>query len=329
MTFQFNKYPFNNAVLVWYRIINKSDKTYDSCFVGFWEDPDVGDDSMNDLVRVDSINSVLVVYSDSVWSPDPAPIAYGNLLLQGPVIQGSGSDTAKTVVISENGFQTLYQANRKNVMVSAAIALPQPSGNPERNRGDITRYDFMRGLDWYGNSKPLGPLDVTVAGRNPADQKTVFSAGPFTFAPNDTQNIWHAMVGGYGLNASAAKDTVLFYAQIMRSIFYNNLNDFLVGIQDQPVQPHNFKLYQNFPNPFNPNTSIKYELNKSGKISLKIYNILGQEVRTLINTKQSQGIHSVLWDGKNNHGQLVSSGVYLYRLEAGEFVKTRKMILVK
>ena len=90
-----------------------------------------------------------------------------------------------------------------------------------------------------------------------------------------------------------------------------------------------YKLYNNIPNPFNPETTIKYELPKTSHVSLKIYNILGQEVKTLINDKKSAGIHQIKWDGTNNNGIKVNSGIYLYRLQTGDFVKTKKMILLK
>ncbi len=93
--------------------------------------------------------------------------------------------------------------------------------------------------------------------------------------------------------------------------------------------PERFALEPNYPNPFNPATTIRYQLAENSKVTLKIYNLLGQEVRTLVNAQKLSGSHSVIWDGKNNHGQRVTSGVYFYRLQAGDFVKTRKMVLVK
>lgn len=101
-----------------------------------------------------------------------------------------------------------------------------------------------------------------------------------------------------------------------------------VTIEDRPYAD-GFQLKPNYPNPFNPATVIRYQLAVNSKVTLKVYNLLGQEVRTLVNLHKSAGSHSVMWDGKNNQGQSVSSGVYLYRLEAGDFVRTRKMIMMK
>ncbi|MFO7659550.1 MAG: FlgD immunoglobulin-like domain containing protein, partial [Candidatus Cloacimonadaceae bacterium] len=85
----------------------------------------------------------------------------------------------------------------------------------------------------------------------------------------------------------------------------------------------------NYPNPFNPTTSISFSLVKAGQASLKIYNTKGQLVKTLLNTEKSSGSHTVVWNGLNNEGKAVSSGLYFYRLDAPGYSKTRKMMLLK
>ena len=99
---------------------------------------------------------------------------------------------------------------------------------------------------------------------------------------------------------------------------------------DNDVQsPSSFKLYSNYPNPFNPVTSLSYDLPEDSFVSITIYDMLGNVVNNLINTNQSSGYKSVKWNATNNQGQPVSSGVYLYSIEAGDFRKTKKMILLK
>jgi choice-of-anchor B domain-containing protein len=93
--------------------------------------------------------------------------------------------------------------------------------------------------------------------------------------------------------------------------------------------PEVFELRQNYPNPFNPSTTIEYILVQQSRVILKVYNILGQEVRTLANEFQPAGEKSVVWNGRDDTGQMVSSGVYLYRLKAGNEVQTRKMVLLQ
>jgi flagellar hook assembly protein FlgD len=93
--------------------------------------------------------------------------------------------------------------------------------------------------------------------------------------------------------------------------------------------PDNYALDQNYPNPFNPSTTIQFELPRRTNISIAVYNILGQEVKVLIDRLLSPGTHSVSWDGTNSSGNSVPGGVYFYRMNADAFVSTRKMVLLK
>ncbi len=103
----------------------------------------------------------------------------------------------------------------------------------------------------------------------------------------------------------------------------------------EPVQtrPVSFVLFQNYPNPFNPSTTIRYQLALNAKVTVKIYNTLGQEVATLVNKRESAGMHAVQWNGRNQNGSAVASGVYMYRIEAvsekGRFAETKKMVYLK
>jgi hypothetical protein len=90
-----------------------------------------------------------------------------------------------------------------------------------------------------------------------------------------------------------------------------------------------YELYQNYPNPFNPNTAISYQLVASSFVTLRVYDVLGREIRTLVEGIVQAGVHSVGWDGKNDRGAGLPSGIYLYHLRAGSFVRTRKMLLIK
>ena len=95
-------------------------------------------------------------------------------------------------------------------------------------------------------------------------------------------------------------------------------------IKGDLTAPTSFELNQNFPNPFNPETTIKYSLPQSGDVAMIIYNLLGQEVAKLVSEIQQGGYHSVTWNASN-----VSSGIYFYRLTSGDFVSTKKMVLLK
>jgi len=97
----------------------------------------------------------------------------------------------------------------------------------------------------------------------------------------------------------------------------------------QETLPEGYALEQNYPNPFNPSTSIAFSVKEAGVVQLSIYNLHGQEVRTLINGQMNTGFHSVNWDGKDERGQIVPSGVYLYKLRVNGFAQTRKMTFMK
>ena len=93
--------------------------------------------------------------------------------------------------------------------------------------------------------------------------------------------------------------------------------------------PSVFKINQNYPNPFNPVTNIHYELPEDSFVTISIYDLKGRVITTLINRKESAGYKSVIWNATNNQGNPVSAGVYLYQIHAGDFVQTKKMVLLK
>jgi hypothetical protein len=109
--------------------------------------------------------------------------------------------------------------------------------------------------------------------------------------------------------------------------------------QERSIIPNSFALYQNYPNPFNPSTIISWQLGMSGFVSLKIYDILGNEITTLVNEYQETGPHSVEFNTQSAGGRnyvketsskgVISSVVYFYRLTAGDFVSSKKMLLLK
>ena len=101
------------------------------------------------------------------------------------------------------------------------------------------------------------------------------------------------------------------------------------AITQTDFTPNTFRLFDNFPNPFNPTTLIRFQVPGTSHVQLKIYNSLGQEVRTLVNRNQAAGTQSVVWDGRNNAGNSVASGIYYYRLQAGNFVQVKKMMLLR
>ena len=101
------------------------------------------------------------------------------------------------------------------------------------------------------------------------------------------------------------------------------------GESSESSIPETYALYQNYPNPFNPETAISFQLREANHVMVKIFNTFGQEVRILVEGQYEVGNHTVRWDGKDNHGNSVSSGVYLYMLQAGTFTQMKKMSLLR
>lgn len=101
-----------------------------------------------------------------------------------------------------------------------------------------------------------------------------------------------------------------------------------VGVQVSGV-PEQYNLFEAYPNPFNPNTKIQYQLPATGQVSLEIYNMMGQKVKTLLSGAQNAGTHVINWDGTDDAGELVSAGTYVYRIKAGEFEASKTITFLK
>jgi len=161
------------------------------------------------------------------------------------------------------------------------------------------------------------------------DYRFLQSVGPFDMEPNDTINI----VWACGINNGI--DSVRLESAWAKSIYDN---EYIVTAPNQISNPTDKKfakeyaLNQNYPNPFNPSTTIEFSIPKTEYVTLKIYNILGKEVTTLVSDKLTPGIHKYTWDATD-----FASGLYYYRIETSDpstssgqlFVKTRKLLLIK
>ena len=107
------------------------------------------------------------------------------------------------------------------------------------------------------------------------------------------------------------------------------VNVTLLTLVDVHGLPETFVLHKNYPNPFNPSTTIRFDLPEASDVSLVIYDMMGREVTSLINSQIDAGYHFIQWDGSNNIGTFVSAGVYLYTIQAGKFIAINKMIYLK
>ena len=119
------------------------------------------------------------------------------------------------------------------------------------------------------------------------------------------------------------------YYYRLKQVDFDGSYEYSDILEVEVLAPKEFKLEQNYPNPFNPETKIEYEIPKTTNVVLKIYNILGQEIKTLIYYEQQPGNYQIIWDGTNNNNVRVSSGVYIYQIRASNFIQSKKMIFLR
>ncbi len=198
----------------------------------------------------------------------------------------------------------------------------------------LIKFDGTQWITYDTSNSPIVSKDIRSIDMDYHNQKWIITKGqqPGLFRCNGNDwSVYYVPSEGFD-NSDFLNDvkTDLRNVWITRedgiSVF--NVN----GIPDlgvPGVPPETVTLKQNYPNPFNPETTIRYELPADGKVTLKIYNILGQEIRTLVNGEQLAGPNEVVWNGTNDRGSRVSSGLYFYRLQAGKKAETKKLLLVK
>jgi hypothetical protein len=185
----------------------------------------------------------------------------------------------------------------------------------------------------------LAPAFVTISGSTDVEGATLTygtqdstatagALGVYSFAvPYDWTGVVTPTMTGYTFNPDH-----LDFANILADTSGNDFTPSLIVAVEQDFDngiPKEYSLGQNYPNPFNLSTVIPFALPRAGFASLKIYNIVGQEVANLVSGNLPAGAFRAIWGGKDINGETVSSGIYLYRLKAGDYVEVRKMLLMK
>lgn len=220
-----------------------------------------------------------------------------------------------------------YNTNRTGFDASRSLAYAWDNGTPTAPYVGLRALDTVAGARGLINSATnpdraskfawiSGGTGTTAVGPN--DIHSVISEGPFTIPAGGSVRAGFALIAGTDLvtlqaNADFAKAK---WAEILSII--TSVRDEEAGI------PENFALLQNYPNPFNPATIINYQQPTSNWVTLKVYDVLGKEVATLVNEKQEAGVYNVSFDGTR-----LSSGVYYYQIKAGTFSQTNRMLLLK
>jgi hypothetical protein len=198
--------------------------------------------------------------------------------------------------------------------------------------------DNLRPVPPAGLMASLEPTGVKLTWNSPTDPDV------------DVYNIFRSTTGGFDptgmtpiasvkgteyVDASVTAGTVYYYrigAQDFagnKSDFSSEVNILVTGVEEMGGTPTAYALNQNYPNPFNPTTEIRFALPSAGHVRLSVYTVSGELVATLVDKEMNSGYYNVTWDGTASSGIQVSSGLYLYRIQAGDFVQTMKMVLVK
>ena len=236
--------------------------------------------------------------------------------------------------ISENNYQGIY-AEQSNVNFINSICWNNQSdqlrfGVSNTNMIVVSHCDIQDSINgiaindtsklfWFENNININPefVDPNENNYNLLPTSPCIDAGvqdTFLTYNNDTDTLYVPKLSFFG----SAPDMGAFEFDPA-----TNINNKII---DKPVS---FYLYQNYPNPFNSQTTIKYYLPKPGQVKVEIYNLLGQKIRKLINQPQISGTHQVVWDGRDENGNSVSSGVYIYNLICNKFSMSKKLLLLK
>ena len=202
----------------------------------------------------------------------------------------SAVDTTRFVVISQNA-----------VLVSLFVIPDSVALSP----GDSVQF-VAEGTDQFGRDFNFTPQWSATGGS--IDVEGLYIAG------NQT--------GTFQVTATDPNTQITAQAVV--------LIDVSVAVEEDAAEvPTEFRLYQNYPNPFNPETQILYDLPKAAHVRIEIFNILGQRIKTLVDEQKPAGAYSLIWDGRTDNGETATSGVYIYRLKTDEFVKSRKLLLLR
>ncbi len=342
--------PLANVIFKRFRLIYKGiastpDTAHiDNLYVAQWSDIDVGD-AGDDFAGCDTLLNVGYEYNgeptDAIYSAyGLPPAASGYTLLQGPIVPGATTDSAV--------FDLKRVYGKRNLPATAFIALGITGcGDPPFSYAVALQWNqLMRGLP----ACPIGPPDPApmidpVTGKPtrfwlsgdpvmrtgwidgiidpPGDRRILLSSGPCSMVVGDTQEFVVAWVGGLGINYLSSVAVMKYNAGYARELYGLMVTPTGVAVPASS-SPKEFALLQNYPNPFNPSTAISYQLSAVSLVRLKVYDILGREVATLVNGRESAGMHTLRFDGSG-----LASGVYFYRLTAGGMSQTRKMLLVR
>lgn len=278
-----------------------------------------------------------VAYDRELWHARAAQ-QYASLTPLDLNIETTFETTSRMLDVTVRGHFVNYAA--QDLVVNVYVTEDSVVGPNSIGYNQVNYYNNVPGHPYYGAGDPIiGYVHRNVLRAIPTNYWGDASVIQFDPAPGDTFRVNYASIP---ISAEWDADQI----HVLAFVSYNNsdmkkrqvLNaselrmydgTVVTSINDAGEKPARFELLGNFPNPFNPMTEIRYLLPQASDVSLKIFNMLGQKVRTLVQDHETAGMKTVVWDGKDETGREVSSGVYLYRLESGRQSFTKKMLLIK
>jgi hypothetical protein len=184
--------------------------------------------------------------------------------------------------------------------------------------------DILNSAYIFGDYNPL-----TIPGLNTEDGEGITKFTDLTEDFSQTAHI--SALDGKAIGSLIWDDAAMASYDPAASLqaAWDQYNSIVSVISTLPGSANSYKLEQNYPNPFNPSTTIQFSVTSAGNVELAVYNILGQRVRTLLNSETAAGSYKVQFDGKDDSGLILSSGVYFYKINTGNFVQTKKMVFLK
>lgn len=239
----------------------------------------------------------------------------------GESLAGTDSTVSLTILLTENeplrAFQFVIVDNSNDALVLKSVEAGKEVEGwtiPAVETGNGT--GLILGFSLSGDETHTGEWDTLVT-------VTFHITGPLgdslSFHLDDSRGVL--------LSDAKAQNVACSYPNSENPIVYST--DWLATDEEDPGLPDSYLLGQNFPNPFNPMTTIRFDLPSTGFVRVSVYNLLGQEVATLVNGVLSSGRHEITWNGRNGEGHQVATGVYLYALTADNFTAHKKMVLLR
>ncbi|MBE0551054.1 MAG: T9SS type A sorting domain-containing protein [Ignavibacterium sp.] len=156
------------------------------------------------------------------------------------------------------------------------------------------------------------------------DQRMFTNIGPFELPANEKVDIWTAYIVGRGNNNLNSVTKLKEFTSAAHNFYKSNFSQLPLSVDEKHMIADDYYLFQNYPNPFNPITIIRYFIPSEGLVTLKVYDILGQEVKTLVNEFKQANKYEVKFESSG-----LASGVYIYRIQVNEYNQSKKMIILK